>query len=322
MAALAFMVLLQQRNNANPEKQSYEFMLGLFVMGFASIVVILLLNQNKLLYVPLCQVVADHEPKTPRLSCNPPDLQEPKIPYESLILFSKSEKDTKQVPIHAWLFRAANAKATLIYCHGNAGNIGHRLALWHLMVQKFPEYHLICFDYRGFGNSHGEPSEIGLIADCLACGEYAKKNLKVSIVLLGTSLGGAVSMSAWEKKPSLFAGVILENTFTSVCDVAMVALPMIYPLKPLLKRYPKVFLTNIFDTKGIIQRNVDNLCPLLILCAEDDEIIPPVQSKELYLDTQQKATFASFPLARHSDVPFIAGEPYFDHITKFVNELL
>src|SRR5687768_2366518 len=129
--------------------------------------------------------------------------------------------------LHGWFVPAPGAKATVLFFHGNAGNISHRMG--YLAMLYSLGYNTFILDYRGYGESSGEPSESGTYRDAQAAWQYVtvKKGIAPSeIVLFGESLGGAVA--AWlatRKEPGL---LVLASAFTSVPDMGA----KLYPFLP------------------------------------------------------------------------------------------
>ena len=156
----------------------------------------------------------------------------------------------------------------LLYFHGNAENIsslGYSLARWNAAG-----FETLVIDYRGYGESEGQPSEEGTYLDALAAWEYLMKRGVPAerIVVWGRSLGGAVA--SWLASRHTPAALVLESTFTSAPDLA----GDIYPWLPvrLLSRY----------RYSSIDRLPQVSCPVLIAHSPDDEIIPFQHAEELF----------------------------------------
>jgi len=168
---------------------------------------------------------------------------------------------SKGVRLHGWFIPVEQAKATVLFLHGNAGNISHRLD----SIAIFRELGLDVFiiDYRGYGQSEGKPSETGTYLDARAAWEYLVVERQIApdkIVIFGRSLGGAVA--SWLAAETAPGAVILESTFTSAPDMA-------YRLYPFL---PVRLLTRL---KYPVKENVKRLSsPLLVIHSKQDEIIP------------------------------------------------
>ena len=168
---------------------------------------------------------------------------------------------SKGIRLHGWFVPAKQAKATVLFLHGNAGNISHRLD----SIAIFRELGLDTFiiDYRGYGQSEGSPSEQGTYLDARAAWEYLVNTRGIApdkIVIFGRSLGGAVA--SWLATRTTPGAVILESCFTSAPDMA-------YRLYPFL---PVRLITRL---KYPVEENVKHLSsPLLVIHSRQDEIIP------------------------------------------------
>ena len=118
------------------------------------------------------------------------------------------------VRLHGWYIPSHGSRQTLLFFHGNAGNISHRGA----SVEIFHRLGLnvFIFDYQGYGKSQGKPDEKGLYKDARAAWSYLTNQRgfdQEDIILFGRSLGGAVAAElAAEIQPG---GLILESTFSS-----------------------------------------------------------------------------------------------------------
>lgn len=186
------------------------------------------------------------------------------LPYEEVHLQTQD-----RVQLHGWFVPAPDARLTLLFLHGNAGNISHRLE----SLQVFHELGLnvFIFDYRGYGDSTGTPSEQGTYRDASAAWRYLTKTRTIPasrIVLFGRSLGGAVAV--WLAGRTRPAALILESTFTSIRDMAARFYPYL-PTSLLIRiRYPCI------DRIGALH------LPVLIVHSADDEIIPYASARRLY----------------------------------------
>ncbi|MFH2100080.1 MAG: alpha/beta hydrolase, partial [Pseudomonadota bacterium] len=176
---------------------------------------------------------------------------------------------TDGVRLHGWWIPAAEARAVVLFCHGNAGNVSHRagrvLALNRLGLSVF------LFDYRGFGRSRGRPSEQGTYRDARGAWDLLTEKRGVApdrILVLGRSLGGAVAAHlATEVRP---AGLILDSAFTSIPALAQ-------------ERYswvPENLLSSYrYDTLGSLSQVS---CPVLVLHSPTDEVAPFAHGQALF----------------------------------------
>jgi len=203
------------------------------------------------------------------------------------------------VKLHSWLFRAPlkhKEQPTLIYFHGNAGNISHRLPNIKDLVGSL-NFNVLIVSYRGYGYSEGAPSEPGLKIDADAVLKYVHANAtdleldSGKVFGFGRSLGGAVACHMAFTSPQLLRGIILENTFTSIADMIDVVIPIFRPFKPLLK--------NKWDNKKIIDKiNV----PILFISGDSDELVPPHMMGALH--TASTADSSATGKARNSNHQF------------------
>lgn len=186
------------------------------------------------------------------------------LDYESVEILTSDHQT-----LHGWFVPAAEAKGTVLFFHGNAGNISHRLDYLSMFNQL--GYNTLIFDYRGYGQSSGKPSEAGTYQDAVATWHYLTEVKKVSpssIILFGESLGGAVA--AWlaaQKKPGM---LVLASVFTSAPDLAA----QIYPFLPV--RQIARFEYNTLEYLRTVT------CPVFIAHSPQDEIVPFTHGQNLF----------------------------------------
>lgn len=171
--------------------------------------------------------------------------------------------------IHGWYVPADEAKVTLLFSHGNAGNISHRLE--SIALFNSIGLNVLIYDYRAYGQSTGKISEQGFYQDVHAMWRVLTEDKKIkpeNIVLFGRSLGAAITSQLATRVQA--GGVILESPFTSVPDMGA----RLYPFLPvrLLSRFQ---LSNLAHVKKIKM-------PLLLVHSKDDEIIPYQQGEQVY----------------------------------------
>lgn len=165
--------------------------------------------------------------------------------------------------LHGWLIPAAVPRGTLLFFHGNAGNISHRLD--SIMIFNKLGLDVLIIDYHGYGQSSGSPGEDKTYLDAQAAWDYLVVERGVSadhIVIFGRSLGGAVG--AWlGSRPGVNpAGVIIESSFSSGVDMAR-TLYWFLPARLITRvKYP------VADYAAGLR------APLLVAHSRDDEIIP------------------------------------------------
>ncbi|MCK9554313.1 alpha/beta hydrolase [bacterium] len=195
------------------------------------------------------------------------------LKYEDITFYSIDDKK-----LNGWFISANKPLATIIYCHGNAGNISDRIDIAKLLHSM--GFNVFLFDYRGYGKSRGIPGEKGLYLDAEAAYDYLSMRNDVDkgrIVLYGESLGGGAACNlALKRKVS---AVITFGAFASIADMADVAFPKI-PLK--------YFITMKFDN---ISKVKDIKCPKLIIHSADDTTVPFDQAKKLFEAASQPKEF-------------------------------
>lgn len=163
--------------------------------------------------------------------------------------------------LHGWWIPHSAPRASVLFSHGNAGNISHRLDSLEIFHQL--GLNVLIYDYRGYGRSSGRPSEQGLYRDAEAALDWMTRERNVApdeVVLFGRSMGAAVSARIAQKKPA--ACLILESAFTSVPDRASELygwLPVRWLLH--LDMNTREYVAGI----GI---------PTLVIHSRDDEIVP------------------------------------------------
>ena len=201
------------------------------------------------------------------------------------------------VRLHGWYIPHNGSQQTLLFFHGNAGNISHRGA----SVEVFHRLglNLFIFDYRGYGKSQGKPDEEGLYKDARAawrCLTDQRGFEREDIILFGRSLGGAVAAElAAEVQPG---GLILESTFSSAKDVANALLPVLSRL--IILRYD-------FNTAAHVRRVAS---PLLVLHSPDDEIIPFHLGERVFQAANEPKTF--FRMRGDHNSGFLLSQPDYE----------
>ena len=171
--------------------------------------------------------------------------------------------------LHGWFIPAESALRTVLFFHGNAGNISHRLE----SIEQFHRLGLNVFiiDYRGYGQSEGTPSELGTYRDGEAAWHYLVDQRQIppeQIVIFGRSLGGGVG--AWLAQKYQPGALILESTFASVPAVAAKHYPFI-PVRLLARIH--------YNT---LERIPEVNCPVLVIHSPDDEIIPYSNGESIF----------------------------------------
>ena len=217
---------------------------------YLTLCIVLFLLQSRLVYQPTAEI-----------------LQSPSamgMAYEAVTFAAPDGVELK-----AFWTPAEDAKATVLFCHGNGGNIGHRVETIFLLRQL--GLNSLVFDYRGYGASTGRPSEEGTYRDARAAWDWLVDTKGIdprTIIVHGRSLGGPIAAHlAREVQP---AALILESTFSSAPALAQ----RMYPIFParLLCRFR-------YDTVASLgQVRV----PVLVIHSPDDTMVPLAEGRAVF----------------------------------------
>jgi len=211
------------------------------------------------------------------------------------------------VKLNAWFIEAENPVATILFLHGNAGNISQRIELIELLVKE--SFNFFIFDWRGYGKSQGFPSEKGLYKDALASYEYLTKKLGISpekIVIYGKSLGANIACDLATKINKGF--LIIDSGFSSAQDMAKVVFPFI----------PSFLVRWVISVKFDALSKIKEIAlPKLIIHSKDDEIVPFEQGEKLFREAKEPKEFF---VARgsHNQAIFNNPELFISRIKTFV----
>lgn len=211
------------------------------------------------------------------------------------------------VRLNGWFVPYAGAKTTLLWFHGNAGNIGHRLGNIRPLHRKV-KIHIFIFDYRGYGRSEGKVSEEGTYRDAEAALAYLRSRKDVDpqrIIFFGRSLGAAVAAELATRAECL--ALILETPFASIREMARVAFPLL-PIGPLLRTQ----YNTVDKVKGV-------KAPLLVLHGDRDDVVPFEQGKKVFDAAPGPKEFYTIRGARHNDTYIVGGDAYFETLTDFID---
>jgi pimeloyl-ACP methyl ester carboxylesterase len=214
------------------------------------------------------------------------------------------------VRIHAWFLPAPGARRLILVCHGNAGNMSHRLHRAREMQRRLGASVLL-FDYRGYGRSEGSPDERGTYRDARAAHRYATETKGIppeTVVLFGESLGAAVATQLALEKPA--GALVLESPFTSIPDMARVAYPFLPPVGP--------FVRTRYDTLAKAPRLS---LPLLVLHGERDGVVPIAQGRRVFEAAGGPKRFVAIPGAGHNDTYLAGGQSYWDALAAFFDSV-
>ncbi len=247
---------------------------------------VLLFLQPKLLYRPLRDV-----------NFTPADVN---LKFEE-VTFQSADG----IRLTGWYVPVKNARHTVLFCHGNGGNVMHVLDSLNLLC----ELGLSCllFDYRGYGKSEGRPTEAGTYLDVQAAYNWLMREKHVRperIILFGRSLGG--SMAAYLAGRVPCAALVVESAFTSYPDIGA----RFYPYLPV-----RLFARFRYDTLAYIQ---EACCPVLVIHSRDDELVPFEFGTRLFEAAHEPKQFVAIS-GSHNDGFLISGDLYRESWSKWLD---
>lgn len=259
------------------------FVIILFAIYIAGIV-LLYLRQNAFIYYPLKEIDVD-----------PVNIG---FVYEDLIITTYDG-----IKLNAWYFKNNDDSPILLFCHGNAGNIGHRLFTISLFLKM--GFSVLIFDYRGYGKSDGVPTEEGTYIDAITCYDFLVKDKGcTNIVVYGESLGGAVAAFVASKRKC--TTLILESTFTSIPELGQ----RLYPLFPV--RILCRFKYNTLDYLKQVK------IPVIVAHSREDEMVPYDMGRRLYEVALPPKLFGELH-GKHNDGGILISGGYRKQMVDFLN---
>ena len=227
------------------------------------------------------------------------------LQYEN-VFFTTSDG----VRLHGW-FIPSDSDTTLVWLHGNAGNISHRVDNL-LMVNRMLGVNVLIIDYRGYGQSGGAPSEKGLYRDAEAALAYLDSRPQTAddrMVFFGRSLGAAVAVElATRVEPH---ALILESPFTSIPEMARLSYPFI----------PAQVLTLPIRSRFDSLAKISSIhAPVMVLHGDMDDIVPIEIARRLYDAANEPKRFYTIEGAAHNDTYAAGGAAYFDALEAFIDD--
>jgi uncharacterized protein len=210
--------------------------------------------------------------------------------------------------LFGWYVASRRSSAMMLWCHGNAGNMIHRLENLAMLYEY--GFSVFLFDYRGYGRSEGMPSEKGLYQDARAAYQYltdVRHHEPAGIVAFGRSLGAAVAGNlATERK---VAGLILESAFPSVAAMAKQQFNGLPAHWLLGSRFP------------LIERLKSIHVPMLMIHGDQDSIVPFYLGEQVFLAAPEPKSLYVVKGADHNNLPIVGGQPYLSTLKKFIERV-
>jgi uncharacterized protein len=264
------------------------------VFAYLGVLLLLRLNESHLIYFP----------GTARRLIDPPAALQ--LPVRRAAIRTEDG-----LTLGSWII-PAGADSTgywMLICHGNAGNLSEFGRPDHYAGLRALGLSLLAFDYRGYGESEGAPSEAGLYRDADAAYQYLRGELRVRperIIVFGHSLGSTVAVDLASRVPA--AGLILEGALTSVIDRGAELYPYI-PVRWIGRsRFSSI---DKISRVGI---------PKLFLHARADDVVPLAHGRRLFEAAPPPKTFVELR-GGHGDAFEMDSATYFGSIRRFVEGL-
>ncbi|HRD70913.1 MAG TPA: alpha/beta hydrolase [Legionella sp.] len=255
------------------------FLISLIVFG--SVFLIFYLFQRQLIYFP--------------------DKQKPVLSeYQAQDMTEISISTSDQIKLNAWYKSALNNKPTLLYLHGNAGHIGHRMPTVRTFINM--GMGVLLLEYRGYGGNAGKPTESGLYIDARAALNFlAQKGVTgKQVVIYGESLGTGVATKIAEE--TSVCALILQSPFTSLTQIAHYHYPWI-PVKP-------------WDEFNSLERIKRINAPILVIHGKLDDIVPYEEGLKIYNAANKPKSMLSFDQYDHHDLRM--GTNFNQEIISFI----
>jgi fermentation-respiration switch protein FrsA (DUF1100 family) len=252
---------------------------------YAGLGLIMFFAQSRMLYFPLRDIEM-----TPRAAG---------FEYEEVFFAARDG-----IQLNGWFVPAPSPSGILLFCHGNAGNISHRLD--SIGIFRRLGLSTFIFDYRGYGKSGGRPTEKGTYLDAEAAWRYLVEERGVApseIVLFGRSLGGAVA--AWLARDHDPRALIVESSFLSVPDIGSA----LYPFLPV--RLLSRFSYNTLEYLRAVR------CPVLVAHSPEDEIIPFSHGLRLFESAPAPKEFLEIR-GDHNYGFLLSGKEYEEGLRRFL----
>jgi pimeloyl-ACP methyl ester carboxylesterase len=295
---------------------TFAWRMGTLGVGLGGIIATFLyFKQDSLLYFPEIGGMPRRPGDNPRRYRSP---AEHHITFESLKIECEDG-----VSIHSWLLlQKENAKnaPTIVFFHGNAGNIGLRLPNAKQMMQHL-NANVMMVEYRGYGDSDSvKPNEAGLKLDAQAALRFIAKHPKIDpskIFIFGRSLGGSVvfHLAQYAQQNNIpLAGVIVENTFLSISSMVDHLMPYVAPFKPLVLRLD-------WNSEKIVHHLE---MPVLYIGGAQDQLVPHPHILKLYKTTTRSrlVRLHVVPDGTHNETWVQGGQEYWDAFAQFLMQAM
>ena len=223
------------------------------------------------------------------------------IEFENIFIKTKDK-----IQINGWFIPSKNASKTILFFHGNAGNISHRIEIINIFLQL--KMNIFIIDYRGYGKSNGKSSEKGIYIDAISSYEYLINQKKIkpeNIIIYGKSLGTVAAIDLASKVK--IGKLIVDSGLTSAKDMSKIIVPIL----------PVYFLLSVkLDSLNKIEK-VN--CPILFIHSIDDKTIPFIMGQKLFKKAKEPKQFYQ-STGRHNDFLYINKSKIIKILDEFINK--
>jgi fermentation-respiration switch protein FrsA (DUF1100 family) len=216
-------------------------------------------------------------------------------------------KTSDGIELNGWFYPAEKnslrAQLAVLNCHGNGGNISHRLGLYRALLELGAN--VFSIDYRGYGASQGKPGEEGTYLDAQAAFHWLRQKgfSGKNVIVYGESLGGGIATELCLREET--GGLVLQSTFTSVPDVGVEW----YPWLPVRR-----LSTIKYDTRSKLPRLK---IPVLVMHSPEDGLIGFRHSQQNFSAANEPKFFRELR-GGHNDAGWEAPG-FSDAIEKFLD---
>lgn len=267
--------------------QSILSIIASIAIGYLLVLLVIFMMQSKLFYYPQKDIWATPEDV---------DLQ-----YENVMFHTEDN-----IALNGWFVPSESAELTVLFFHGNAGNISDRLQTLQMLNEL--GLNVFIFDYRGYGHSEGHPTEQGTYQDGIAAWNYLTSDRGIadsSIVIMGRSLGG--SIASWVSARHHPAAAVIESTFTSAADIGADLYPWL-PVRWMIK-YEYNTIENLKQIKS----------PLFMAHSPSDQIVPFHHGRTLFEAANEPKMFVEL-VGLHGSGYLETGLKYREGLQEFLVE--
>ena len=230
------------------------------------------------------------------------------IKFEDVIFRTRSRRK-----LHGWYLKNSEAKSTILFLHGNTGNISS-YADEVCMLYKNLKSNIFIIDYRGYGKSQGHPQMRGLYRDALAAYAYLIKKKKADpkkLICFGHSMGGAIA--AYLATRRKIQALIITSAFSSIGDIISILFPRW--LASILKILNPVRFPTLQYIKKIH-------CPVLLMHGAEDAIVPSTLGKKVYDAVSTPKLWYNIPNAGHNQIFLQGGSKYWYLVKSFIHKTI